>query len=112
MHSNDGYPVDMKKLAKAIGFVGGAVAVVWAMRDRFISVATSREPQPPTFRTQEASPTVDTIDGIGPVFAKRLTEAGLGDLTKLASATPDGVAEAAGVSVARAKKWINLASQA
>ncbi len=101
----------MKKLAKAIGFIGGSLAVVWAMRDRFISVATSREPEPPTFRTSEPKPTVDTIDGIGPVFAERLTAAGLGDLERLASASPDQVAEAASVSVARAKKWIDLAQQ-
>ena len=101
----------MKKLAKVIGFIGGSLAVVWAMRDRLISVATSREPQPPTFRTGDPAPTVDSIDGIGPVFAERLTGAGLGDLGKLAAATPDQVAEAAGVSVARAKKWIDLAQQ-
>ena len=101
----------MKNIAKVIGLIGGAAAVVWAMRDRFISVATSREPQPPTFRSGEETPTVDSIEGIGPVFAKRLTEAGLGDLEKLASASPDRVAEAAGVSAARANKWIELAGQ-
>lgn len=101
----------MKNIAKVIGFIGGAAAVVWAMRDRFISVAPSREPEPPTFRAGGGTPTVDSIDGIGPVFAKRLTEAGLGDLGKLASASPDRVAEAAGVSVARANKWIDLAGQ-
>ena len=40
----------MKRVAKIIGLVGGVAAVVWAMRDRFISVATSREPEPPTIR--------------------------------------------------------------
>ena len=86
--------------------------MVWAMRDRFISVATSREPEPPTFRkgAQTGAP-VDQIDGIGPVFARRLSEAGLGTMTALAAATPDQVAEAASVSVARAKTWIDLASQ-
>jgi polyhydroxyalkanoate synthase len=101
----------MKKVAKIVGIVGGAIAVVWAMRDRFISVATSREPQPPTFRAPpaEAVP-VDQIDGIGPVFAQRLAQAGLGDVSSLASASPDRVAEAAGVSAARARTWIDLAS--
>lgn len=101
----------MRRIAKVIGFIGGTAAVVWAMRDRFISVATSREPHAPTFRTGGPTPTVDTVDGIGPVFAKRLTEAGLGNLDKLAAASPDQVAEAASVSVARAKKWIDLAGQ-
>ena len=53
--------------------------------------------------------TVDTVDGIGPVFAKRLTEAGLEDVASLAKASPDAVAEAAGVSAARARTWIELA---
>jgi hypothetical protein len=101
----------MKRVAKVVGFVGGAIAVIWAMRDRFISVATSREPQPPTFRTvsTETVP-VDQLDGIGPVFAQRLSAAGLGDVGALAAASPDQVAEAAGVSAARARNWIDLAA--
>lgn len=95
-----------------LGFIGGAAAVVWAMRDRFISVATSKEPEQPTFRKDQGPAVpVDQIDGIGPVFAKRLSEAGLGNMTSLAGASPDQVAEAASVSVARAKTWIELASQ-
>lgn len=101
----------MKRLAKVIGFIGGALALAWAMRDRFISVATSREPRPPTFRSDIPSPeSVDAIEGIGPVFAERLTEHGIGDIRALASANPDQVAEAAGVSTARAKTWIELAA--
>jgi polyhydroxyalkanoate synthase len=85
---------------------------MWAMRDRFISVATSREPEPPTFRSDlQPAATVDVIDGIGPTFAKRLTEAGLGDVKALAKASPDNVAEAAGVSAARARSWIELAAE-
>lgn len=101
----------MKRFAKVIGFVGAGIALVWAMRDRFISVATSREPQPPTFRAEVGSSApVDVIDGIGPVFAKRLTESGIEDVRSLAAASPDRVAEAAGVSAARARDWIELAS--
>lgn len=100
----------MKRLAKVIGFVGGAIAVVWAMRDRFISVAVSREPQPPTFRSaRPGSEPVETIDGIGPVFAQRLASVGITDVATLAEANPDTVAEAAGVSAARARTWIELA---
>lgn len=101
----------MKRVAKIIGFVGGAIAVIWAMRDRLISVATSREPAPPAFRAQPPPATVDSIDGIGPVFAERLTKAGLDSVTALAAATPDMVAEAAGVSAARARNWIELANK-
>lgn len=101
----------MKTLAKIIGLLGGIAAVVWAMRDRFISVATSREPEPPAFKAGPMPPAVDTIDGIGPVFAERLTSAGLGTVEALAEASPDRVAEAASVSAARARTWIDLAKQ-
>lgn len=101
----------MKRLAKIIGLVGAAAALIWAMRDRFISVATSREPVPPTFRAAPPSPPVDVIDGIGPVFAERLTKAGIGDVRSLAEASPDQVAEAASVSSARARSWIDLAAK-
>ena len=103
----------IKKMAKVMGFVGGVAAVVWAMRDRFVSVATSHEPEPPTFRTgsSDDSVTVDAVDGIGPVFAQRLTSEGLGTVPDLSNASPDAVAEAAGVSAARARSWIEQAQQ-
>jgi predicted flap endonuclease-1-like 5' DNA nuclease len=101
----------MKKLVKVIGLIGGAIAIVWAVRDRFIYLATSREPQPPVFRSEAGgSEPVEVINGIGPVFARRLGEAGMGDVGSLAAASPDRVAEAAGVSAARARNWIDLAS--
>ena len=102
----------MKTLAKVVGIVGAAAAVIWAMRDRFISVAASREPVPPVLRVTSADPeptSIDAIDGIGPVFAGRLKGAGIDDVSKLASATPDRIAEAAGVSGARARTWIEQA---
>lgn len=102
----------VKKLAKVVGLIGAAAAVLWAMRDRFVSVATSREPELPTFRTPgDSGASVDAIDGIGPVFARRLSQAGIGDVPTLAAASPDSVAEAAGVSGARARSWIESAQQ-
>lgn len=102
----------MKTVAKVIGIVGAAAALVWAMRDRFISVAASREPEPPVLRVAVPEPGpagIDEIDGIGPVFAGRLKGAGIDNVSKLASATPDTIAEAAGVSGARARTWIEQA---
>jgi predicted flap endonuclease-1-like 5' DNA nuclease len=98
-----------KKLAKALVLVAALGAVVWAMRDRFVSIATSREPETPTFRTHPDAAPVEVIDGIGPVFAQRLTSAGIADVEQLATASPDSVSEAAGVSVARARTWIDKA---
>lgn len=102
----------MKRVAKAVGIIGGAVAIIWAMRDRFISVAASREPEPPVFRSTpppaEPAP-IEMVDGIGPVLAGRLRSAGIEDIGKLAASSPDTVAEAAGVSAARARAWIEQA---
>lgn len=102
----------MKRLAKILGIIGGLAAIVWAMRDRFISVAISREPEPPSFRVPDHSSNqpVERIDGIGPVFAKRLGAAGIDTVSRLAGASPDTVAEAAGVSAARARAWIEQAA--
>lgn len=102
----------VKKLAKVFGLIGAAAAVLWAMRDRFVSVATSREPELPTFRTPDDSDSaVDAIDGIGPVFARRLNQTGISSVAQLAEASPDLVAEAAGVSAARSRAWIESARQ-
>lgn len=100
-----------RKLLKLIGIVGGIAALAWAMRDRFVSVAISREPEPPTFRetARVIHPPVDVLAGIGKVYADRLAKAGIGDVGALAAATPDSVGEAAGVSSARARDWIDRA---
>ena len=76
----------MKRVAKVIGFVGGAIAVIWAMRDRFISVATSREPEPPAFRSAIPSPPVTEIEGIGPVIFGILQKSGITTFRQLADA--------------------------
>jgi polyhydroxyalkanoate synthase len=46
------------------------------------------------------------IDGIGPTYAERLSEAGIDTVEQLSSAAVSTVAEAAGVSEKRAEGWI------
>ncbi len=99
----------MKRLAGIIAVLGAIAAVAWAMRDRFISVASSREPEPPRFRAVESGEPLAAIDGIGPVYQSRLTQSGIADMADLAKASPDSVAEAAGVSAGRARDWISQA---
>lgn len=50
----------MKRLARIIAIIGGIVAIIWAMRDRLVSVAISREPEPPAFRVHEPPPSLET----------------------------------------------------
>lgn len=95
----------MKKLAKILApLVVGAV-LVWVMRDRFVSIGGSQDPELPVFRTPEGAP-VEAVSGIGPVYSRRLAQAGIEDITALANASLDTVAEAAGVSVGRARSWV------
>lgn len=108
----------MKRIAGAFGVIGGIVAVIWAMRDRLVSIAAPREPEPPRFRvvpppesgtrdeTSRASDDLTTIDGIGPVYAERLGRAGIHTVQALASADPGVVRDAAQVSLDRATGWI------
>ncbi|MEF8778090.1 MAG: helix-hairpin-helix domain-containing protein, partial [Natronomonas sp.] len=49
------------------------------------------------------------IDGIGPTYAERLSEAGIDTAEQLSSAAVSTVAEAAGVSEKRAEGWIEQA---
>lgn len=87
--------------------------MAYAMRDRIVSVATSREPELPTFRDSARliHPPVEVLSGIGRVYADRLAKAGIGDVGALAAATADSVAEAAGISSARARTWIEQARE-
>lgn len=108
----------MKRLARIVGVLGGVAAVVWAMRERFVSIATPREPEPPTFRVV-TSPSIPPrpsdpddlteVNGIGPVFARRLMEGGISTFTELAAASPDRLAELTGVPESRVTDWISQA---
>lgn len=106
----------MKKLARILGLVGGAVAILWAMRDRLVSIAAPRDPEPPRFRVvptsapdQAPSDDLTDITGIGPVFASRLRAAGIrsfGDLSATDAAT---LAEITGAPESRVDDWLSQA---
>lgn len=99
--------------------------MIWAMRERLISVAISREPRPPAFRVpqhhpapppseplavaDDATPAITEVSGIGPVYATRLGSHGLSTLADLADASPEKVAAAAQVGIGRAEGWIEAA---
>jgi predicted flap endonuclease-1-like 5' DNA nuclease len=110
----------MKKFMRILGILGGIAAVAWAMRDRFVSIAAPREPEPPSFRvvtepTPPPTPPTEPddltiVNGIGPVFARRLMEAGIATISQLAAADPARVAEVAGVPEARVETWLEQAA--
>jgi predicted flap endonuclease-1-like 5' DNA nuclease len=112
--------------------------VLWAMRNRLVSVALPREPQLPTFKVpdgpiepdssaaadedesdppqatepQPDAPSLTDISGIGPVYATRLASAGIHTIEQLAEARAEEVAAAADVPRTRAERWIEAARNA
>lgn len=113
----------MKSTAKIIGLIGAAIAILWAMRDRLVSIAAPSDPAPPTFRvippTESAPQPAATeapvddlteINGIGPVYAARLREAGITSFASLGAAGAARVAEITGATTSRAEDWLSQAS--
>ena len=49
---------------------------------------------------------VETLAGIGPTYAERLGDAGLGTVDALGAADAETIAETANVSVTRAEEWL------
>jgi len=54
---------------------------------------------------------LETVDGIGPAYAKRLRDGGIETVAELAGADPETVAEAADVGTTRAESWITSAQE-
>lgn len=113
----------MKRVSRIIGFIGGAAAVVWAMRDRLVSIAAPSEPEPPRFRVVKPPTSTDLsivnditddltmVSGIGPVFAARLRAAGLDSFEKLSNSDDDTIATIVGVTESRVYGWRDQASK-
>lgn len=107
----------MARLVRGLLVAAGVVAVLWAMRDRFVTVGQQAGQGPMSFRVSPPDhtpppPALTSIPGIGPVYAERLAAVGIVDGHELASARPEAVAEATGVSVTRAIDWVASAGDA
>jgi len=104
----------LSKLARWVGIVGGVGGAAWLVRDRFISLALPREPEPPTFRPppvpsetrHSAADDLTEIAGIGPVFSDRLAAQSINSWRGLAERTPTEIAEITGAAESRAAGWI------
>ena len=114
----------MKRIGRIVGFIGGVAAVLWAMRDRLISIASPSKPEPPRFRVVSASPTerdlppsesttddLTLITGVGPVYASRLRAAGFDNFEKIAAADDATLARIVGVSESRVEGWNRQAAE-
>ena len=67
--------------------------------------ATDPVPEEP----DDGSPHVESINGIGPAYAKRLGEAGVESVAELSAADADTLAEETGISAKRISGWIDSA---
>ena len=111
--------------------------MLWAMRNRLVSVALPREPQLPTFKVpdgpiepdssaaadedesdppqatepQPDAPSLTDISGIGPVYATRLASAGIHTIEQLAEARQRKWRRQP-TSPDRAERWIEAARNA
>ena len=125
----------MKRIVRILSFAAGVAALIWAMRDRFISLALPREPQPPAFRHPEDHPNVphrphqpphlqaevpatdskpddlQEIKGIGPVFAAGLADMGITTFSDLSESRVADVAAKLETAESRVADWIDQASQ-
>ena len=114
----------MRKLIKLAGFAVGAGAVAWLMKDRLVPAPEGPVSEPPTFRVPpQPSPEpeetgtdvvpaddLSEVKGIGPVYSRRLSEAGVTTFARLASTEPATVAATAEVSEEQARDWIDQAA--
>jgi hypothetical protein len=108
------------RAARLLALFAGIAALLWAMRDRFISLVVPREPERPTFRVAPPPPQpggpepeledLTVIAGIGPVYQSRLYAAGFGTVSAVAEASAEELAIAAQVPVARAVEWVSKAA--
>jgi predicted flap endonuclease-1-like 5' DNA nuclease len=97
----------VKRVFKLTGFLAGLSAAIWLMRDRLISLALPREPEPPTFRVSPGEEDdLTKIKGVGDVFASRLKEMGIATFKDLAEADPGTVAAYVDTQSARVENWI------
>jgi len=62
-----------------------------------------------TAETTDESDAVDTIQGIGPAYSDRLSDAGVETVADLADADPEDLAEATDIGASRIERWVGRA---
>ena len=118
----------MKKLLKLVSLAAFAAGVAWMLRDQLLPGPAQPTAQPPPFRNPPAPPAISesknasdgpafqlsddltAINGIGPVYAKRLAGAGVRSFRDLAHADAADLASRTDLPPDRVADWIRKAS--
>lgn len=117
----------MKKLIKVVSLAGFVAGITWALRDQLLPGPAKPTPRPPAFRNppQPSTPAatrqsagsdleladdLTTVNGIGPVYAKRLAGAGVKSFRDLAAADANDLANRTDLPKDRLADWIRKAS--
>lgn len=117
----------MKKIIKVISLAGFVAGITWALRDQLLPGPAKPTPRPPAFRKtpQPSEPSesqrnvgndleladdLTAVNGIGPVYAKRLAGAGVKSFSDLAAADAHDLANRTDLPMDRLADWIRKAS--
>lgn len=120
----------MKKLFKLVSLAAFAAGVTWMLRDQLVPTPNQPTSEPPPFRSPPAPSTtppaakaptateasfalqddLTAVNGIGPVYAKRLAGAGVNSFSDLAGADAAELAALTDLNRDRIADWIRKAS--
>jgi len=120
----------MKKLFKLISLAAFAAGIAWMLRDQLLPGPQEPTAHPPPFRNpppppEEAKPApaakpsgdafklqddLTAVNGIGPVYAKRLAGAGIKSFSDLSKADAEDLANRTDLPRDRVADWIRKAS--
>lgn len=120
----------MKKLFKLVSLAALVAGVTWILRDQLLPGPQQptahpppfRNPPPPSEAQEEAASTTPSeegfklqddltaVNGIGPVYAKKLSAAGIKSFGDLANADPKDLANRTDLAQDRVADWIRKAS--
>ena len=115
----------MKKIFKLMAVVAAIAGAVWAARGQLLPGPSAPTSQPPPFRNPPPKPDqhqpetaaqqgdqddLTKINGIGPVYSQRLSEAGITTFAELAAADAEWVAAAIDVPAERVADWTAAAA--
>jgi len=114
----------MKKLLKLMTLAAFIAGITWILRDQLLPGPTRPTSHPPAFRTPPPPPqphdepaaddstgNLTRVNGIGPVYAKRLTDIGISTLAELAAADPAHLVSRADLPEESLADWINQAGE-